>query len=103
MDQELTKPAKIDKNGNIALYFGEVLQGSTKNIRLYAKNTINYPIRLEPIIANPAEQDLKIRRYPTILDAGASAPVDVEFTPALDRIEPLRTTFDFRKIILSSV
>lgn len=103
MDQELKKPAPMDKNGNLALNFGVVLQGSTKNIRLYAKNTINYPIQLEPIISDPAEQDLKVRRYPTILDAGASAPVDVEFTPALDRIQPLSTTFDFRKIILSSI
>lgn len=103
MDQELKKPAPIDKNGNLALNFGVVLQGSTKNIRLYAKNNINYPIQLEPIISDPAEQDLKVRKYPSILAAGESAPIDVEFTPDIDRINPLRTTFDFRKIILSSV
>ena len=103
MDQELKKPAPIDSNGNLKLNFGTVLQGSTKNIRLYAKNNISYPIQLEPIISDPAEQDLKIRKYPQILQAGESAPIDVQFTPDLDRITPLKTTFDFRKIILSSI
>lgn len=102
MDQQLKKPAPMDKNGNLALNFGVVLQGSTKNIRLYAKNNISYPIQLEPIISDPAEQDLKIRRYPNILQAGEVAPIDVAFTPDLDRIAPLSCTFDFRKVILSS-
>ena len=103
MDQELTKPAPIDKNGNLKLDFGVVLQGSTKNIRLYARNTISYPIQLEPIISDPAEKDLKVRNYPSILGADSASPIDVEFTPGLDRITPLRTSFDFRKIILSSL
>lgn len=100
MDAEGKQPAPQDTEGNLLLNFGTVLQGSSKKIRLYAKNTIEYPIQLEPIIENN-EPDLKITRYPPILTAGSIQEVDIVFSPDPDRISPLQTGFDFRKTILT--
>ena len=69
-------------------------------IRLYAHNTIEYPMQLEPIIEND-EPDLKITTYPPVLKQGEIAPVDIVFKPDPDRISPLQSGFDFRKIILT--
>ena len=100
MDADRTQPAPTDNNGNLLLNFGTVLQGEAKRIRLYAANTIEYPIQLEPIIENN-EPDLKITNYPPVLKQGDIAPVDIVFSPDADRIKPLESGFDFRKIILT--
>lgn len=100
MDADRTQPAPTDSNGNLLLNFGTVLQGEAKKIRLYAANTIEFPIQLEPIIEN-GEPDLKITRYPPVLREGETAPVDIVFSPDPDRIKPLESSFDFRKIILT--
>ena len=86
--------------GELELNFGTVLQGEAKKIKLYAHNTIEYPIQLEPIIEN-GEPDLKITRYPPVLREGETAQVDIVFSPGIDRISPLQSGFDFRKIILT--
>lgn len=103
LDSNATQLAPTDDNGNLKLEFGTVLQGQSKKIRLYAKNLINYPIQLEPLIANVNEKDLKISRYPNILRVGDIEPVDIVFSPDPDRLAPLETGWDFRKIILSRV
>ena len=96
----MREAAPTDGKGNLLLNFGNVLQGETKKIRLYAHNTIEYPIQLEPIIQDN-EPDLKITTYPPILRDGEIAPVDIVFSPDADRIKPLQSGFDFRKIILT--
>ena len=100
LDPDKREPAPTDDNGNLKLNFGTVLQGEAKKIRLYAYNTIEYPIQLEPIIQDN-ETDLKITTYPPILRDGEIAPVDIVFSPDADRIRPLQSGFDFRKIILT--
>jgi hypothetical protein len=57
-------------------------------------------MQLEPIIEN-GEPDLQITTYPPILKQGEVAPVDIVFKPDPDRISPLESGFDFRKIILT--
>ncbi len=100
LDPERNQPAPTDDQGNLFLNFGTVVQGEAKKIRLYAHNTIEYPMQLEPLIEN-GETDLKITKYPAILREGEVAPVDILFTPDPDRISPLQSGFDFRKIILT--
>lgn len=100
LDPDKREPAPTDDNGNLKLNFGTVLQGEAKKIRLYAANTIEYPIQLEPIISE-GETDLKITTYPPVLRDGEIAPVDIVFSPDADRISPLNSGFDFRKIILT--
>jgi hypothetical protein len=100
LDADKKEPAPTDSDGNLKLNFGTVLQGEAKKIRLYAHNTIDYPMQLEPIIEND-EPDLKITTYPPILKQGEIAPVDIVFKPDPDRISPLESGFDFRKIILT--
>lgn len=100
LDPQRNEPAPTDDNGNLILNFGTVLQGEAKKIRLYAHNTIEFPIQLEPIIENN-EPDLKITTYPPVLRDGEIAPVDIVFSPDPDRISPLSSGFDFRKIILT--
>ena len=77
LDPEKRTPAPTDNNGNLLLNFGTVLQGKSEKIRLYAHNTIEFPMQLEPIIENN-EPDLKITNYPSILREGETAPVDRE-------------------------
>jgi hypothetical protein len=100
LDPDRKQPAPTDDNGNLLLNFGTVLQSESKKIKLYATNTIEYNIQLEPIIENN-EPDLKITRYPPILRPGEIAEVDIVFSPDPDRITPLNAGFDFRKIILT--
>jgi hypothetical protein len=100
LDAERRQPAPTDDQGNLFLNFGTVVQGEAKKIRLYAHNTIDFPMQLEPLIEN-GETDLKITRYPAVLREGEVAPVDILFTPDPDRIKPLQSGFDFRKIILT--
>jgi hypothetical protein len=100
LDPDKKEPAPTDSEGNLLLNFGTVLQGEAKKITLYAHNTIEYPMQLEPIIEN-GEPDLKITTYPPILKQGEIAPVDIVFKPDPDRISPLESGFDFRKIILT--
>ena len=100
LDEQATEPAPTDQDGNLLLNFGTVLQGQQKKIRLYAQNTIEYPMQLEPLI-DKDEPDLKITRYPPIIKQGEIAPVDITFTPDPDRVKPLQSGFDFRKIILT--
>lgn len=100
LDPDRRTPAPTDNNGNLLLNFGTVLQGKSEKIRLYAHNTIEFPMQLEPIIENN-EPDLKITTYPQILREGETAPVDIVFSPDPDRIKPLESGFDFRKIILT--
>lgn len=102
LDAEKKHPAPTDENGNLLLNFETVLQGQTKKIRLYAENMISYPMQLEPILER-GEPDLKITQYPPILKVGEIAPVDITFSPSLDRLKPLNSSFDFRKIILSRI
>jgi len=103
LDEDATQLAPTDENGNLDLQFGTVLQGQSQKIRLYAKNIIDYPMELEPMISKPNEKDFKITRYPNILKVGDVQPVDVVFSPDPDRLSPLEINFDFRKIILSRV
>lgn len=100
LDQDRTQAAPTDQNGNLLLNFQTVLQGQSKRITLFAHNTIEFPIQLEPIIEND-EPDLKITRFPPILKAGEVSQVDIVFSPDPDRISPLECGFDFRKIILT--
>lgn len=100
LDPDKKEAAPTDDNGNLLLNFGTVLQGEAKKIRLYAHNTIEFPIQLEPIIEN-GEPDLSITTYPPVLRDGEVAPVDIVFKPDPDRIRPLESGFDFRKIILT--
>lgn len=100
LDPDKRKPAPTDDSGNLLLNFGTVLQSEAKKIRLYAHNTIEFPIQLEPIIEN-GEPDLHITTYPPVLRGGETAPVDIVFKPDPDRISPLQSGFDFRKIILT--
>jgi hypothetical protein len=100
LDAEGTQKAETKDDGTLFLDFGTVLQGQTKKVRLYAKNTIEFPVQLEPIIEN-GEEDLKVTRYPPVIHAGAIEPVDIVFAPDPDRIKPLDVGFDFRKIILT--
>jgi hypothetical protein len=103
LDQEGTQLAPTDENGKLKIKFGTVLQGQSKRIRLYAKNLIDFPLELEPLITDENEKDLKITRYPNILRVGEIAPVDIVFSPNMDRLSPLESGWDFRKIILSRV
>lgn len=103
LDLDQTQKAPTDDEGNLDLDFGTTLQGQSKKIRLYAKNLIKYPMELEPIYSNENEEDLKITKYPAILKVGEIAPVDVVFSPDPDRLSPLETGFDFRKVILSRI
>jgi hypothetical protein len=100
MDADKNEAAPTDSQGNLLLDFGTVLQGSEKKIRLHVTNTIEYPIQLEPIIEN-GEPDLKITRFPPIIQPAEIAPVDIVFSPDVDRVKPLEAGFDFRKIILT--
>ena len=100
MDEDGNEPAPTDSQGNLILNFGTSIQGQAKKIRLYAKNTINFNMQLEPLV-DKNEPDLKITRYPPIIKAGAIEPIDITFTPDIDRISPLNSSFDFRKIILA--
>ena len=100
LDAEGTQPAPTNEDGTLYLDFGTVLQGQTKRVRLYAANTIEYPIQLEPMIEK-GEEDLKVTRFPPILQVGSIEPVDIMFSPDIDRIKPLNAGFDFRKIILT--
>lgn len=101
MDPDLNEPAPVDSNGNLLLNFQTVLQGQEKRIHLFAHNTIEYDIQLEPLLEE-GEPDLKIARYPAVLRAGMTDEVVVSFKPDIDRIKPLQSGFDFRKIILTS-
>ncbi len=101
LDADKKERAPTDSNGNLLLNFGTVLQGQSKRIRLYAANTIEYPIQLEPLIENNNEPDLKITKYPPVLREGEVAEVDIVFSPDIDRIKPLESGFDFRKTILT--
>ena len=100
MDEDGNEPAPTDQQGNLLLNFGTSIQGQAKRIRLYAANTIEYDIQLEPLI-DKDEPDLKITRFPPILKAGDIQAVDITFTPDIDRVRPLQSGFDFRKIILT--
>ena len=100
LDAEGTNPAPTDSNGNLILNFGTVLQGQAKKITLFAHNTIEYPIQLEPLIEK-GEEDLKVSRFPPVLKSGSIEPVDIVFAPDPDRIKPLQAGFDFRKTILT--
>lgn len=100
LDEQATEPAPTDSQGNLLLNFGTVIQGQPKKIRLYAANTIEYDIQLEPLV-DKDEPDLKITRFSPILKAGAIEPVDIVFSPDVDRVRPLSSGFDFRKIILT--
>lgn len=99
LDPDLAERAPTDSNGNLFLDFGTVLQGQESRIKLYAHNTIEYDIQLEPLIEQ-GEEDLKVIRYPGVLRAGSTDEVIVSFKPDMDRIRPLESGFDFRKIIL---
>lgn len=99
MDPDLTTPAPKDQDGNLFLDFGVALQGQESRIKLYAHNTIPYDIQLEPLIEQ-GEEDLTVIRYPSVLRAGSTDEVIVSFKPDMDRIKPLESGFDFRKIIL---
>lgn len=99
LDPDKNEPAPTDSNGNLFLDFGTVLQGQDSRLRLYAHNTIEYDIQLEPLIEQ-GEEDLKVIRYPSVLRAGSTDEVIVSFKPDMDRIKPLESGFDFRKIIL---
>lgn len=100
LDPDLTTPAPKDQEGNIKLRFGTVLQGRDHRIKLYANNTIEYDIALEPIL-DKDEPDLNIVKYPSTLRAGSTEEVIVSFKPDIDRVKPLESGFDFRKIILT--
>jgi hypothetical protein len=100
LDPDLGERAPTDSDGNLLISFGTVLQGQEKRIQLFAHNTIEYDVQLEPLI-DADEPDLKITRYPAVLRAGETAEVIVSFKPDLDRIKPLQAGFDFRKIILT--
>ena len=100
MDADLAEPAPVDSNGNLILDFQTVLQGQEKRIKLYANNTIEYDIALEPLIEQN-EPDLKIVKYPATLRSGSTEEVIISFKPDLDRISPLQSGFDFRKVILA--
>lgn len=100
LDPERKERAPTDDNGNLQLNFGTCLQGTEARIKLWAANTIEFPIQLEPIIADN-EPDLKITKYPPILQAGAIGEVIVSFKPDSDRVSPLQSSWDFRKIILT--
>ena len=100
MNESLTEPAPTDNAGNLMLDFGTCLQGQAKKIRLYVANTIDFDIQLEPLV-DKDEPDLKITRFPPILKSGNVEPIDVTFTPDIDRVKPLESGFDFRKIILT--
>jgi len=100
LDPDKRQVAPTDDSGNLMLNFGTVLQGEAKKIRLYAHNTIEFPMQLEPLIED-GEPDLKITNYPSILREGEVAPVDIVFSPDPDRVSPLSAGFDFRKIILT--
>lgn len=100
MDLDLATPAPVDQNGNLLLNFGTVLQGQESRIKLFAHNTIEYDVQLEPLLEE-GEPDLKITRYPEVLRAGSTEEVIVSFKPDMDRIRPLESGFDFRKIILT--
>ena len=100
MDADLAEPAPVDSNGNLVLDFGTSIQGTEKRIKIYAANTIEFDIQLEPL-TDPNEPDLKIVRYPSVLRAGSTEEVIISFKPDLDRISPLQTGWDFRKIILA--
>lgn len=101
MDSDLRERAPTDSNGNLILNFQTVLQGQEKRIRLFAHNNLEYDISLEPLL-EPNEPDLKITRYPAVLKAGSTDEVIVSFKPDIDRVRPLESGFDFRKIILAS-
>lgn len=101
LDPDLAEQAPTDSNGNLLLNFGTVLQGQEKRIQLFAHNTIEYDVQLEPLL-EPNEPDLKITRYPAVLRAGSTDEVVVSFKPDIDRVRPLESGFDFRKIILTS-
>jgi hypothetical protein len=100
LDPEGNEKAPVNSEGNLILNFGTVLQGQSKRITLYAKNTIEYPIQLEPMIEK-GEEDLKVSRFPPVLKAGDIQQVDIIFSPDPDRIKPLQAGFDFRKTILT--
>lgn len=100
LDPNLEERAPTDSSGNLILQFGTVLQGQEKRVHLFANNTIEYDIQLEPLI-EADEPDLKITRYPNILKAGETAEIVISFKPDLDRVKPLESGFDFRKIILT--
>jgi hypothetical protein len=100
LDAEAKQKAPTDSNGNLILNYGTVLQGQSKRITLFAHNTIEFPIQLEPLIEKD-ETDLKITRFPPILQAGDIQQVDIVFSPDVDRIRPLQCGFDFRKTILT--
>lgn len=101
MDRDLEVPAPKDQDGNLLLNFQTVLQGSEKRIHLFANNTIEYDVALEPIL-DPNEPDLKIVKYPAVLRAGQVEEVIISFKPDMDRISPLQSGWDFRKVILAS-
>ena len=104
LDQDQNEKAPLDDNGNVKLELGTVLQGQSHKVRLFAKNIIDFPMQLEPLIANVNEKDVKITRYPSILRSGEVGAVDIVFSPDPDRLAPLEPTgWDFRKIILSRV
>lgn len=100
MDPHRKETAPTDNNGNLLLNFGTTLQGQETRIKIYAANTIDFPIQLEPIIEDN-EPDLKITKYPPVLQPGAIEEVIISFKPDMDRISPLQTGWDFRKIILT--
>ena len=103
LDEDATQPAPTDDKGNLDIKLGTVLQGHSQKVRLYMKSLIEYPMQLEPLIADVNEKDVKITRYPNILKVGIVEPVDIVFSPDPDRLAPLDTGFDFRKIILSRI
>lgn len=103
LDEDATELAPTDDKGNIDLELGTVLQGHSQKIRLYMKSLIEYPMQLEPVYKDANEKDVKITRYPNILKVGEVAQVDIVFSPDPDRLAPLDTGFDFRKIILSRI
>lgn len=100
MDPDRTESAPTDSNGNLVLNFGVCLQGTENRIKLYASNEIPYDISLEPLIEK-GEPDLKIVKYPSTLRAGSIEEVIVSFKPDIDRVRPLESSFDFRKIVLT--
>ena len=97
INPEMTKRYPVNELGSIIVDWGECVVGTKKERTLYIKNITNDRLALRQ--PHSSDEDEKIIDYPITLPPQQSGKVIVEFTPNINRIEPLRGGIGFEYVI----
>ena len=87
-------------NGPALLDLGESVPGSTQRFKVLVKN--EHPNGFSVHLRNPTttDKDLRIEKYPESLKSGQSEAIEFVYSPAKDRIDPLKAKWAFDIVVV---